>query len=117
MVYGIRPLLPPVLSPDRRGVILSAADRDDCRCLLLCMDKVIKNPSPAHQFFVRTHLRNLTVVQHNEPIRVAEGGEPVRDGKGCAPLDQSGDGGLNLFLCGTVKGRGRLVEDQNFWVM
>ena len=59
---SITSILSSALSSTLRWVVPAATNRYNRRCLLLRMHKIIEDSLPIHQVFVRTHLRNLTVI-------------------------------------------------------
>ena len=65
------------------------------------------------QLRVRALLRQLPVLDHEQPRRPAQRREPVRDGEHRAPRDQPVERLLDLVLRLGVDGAGGLVEDQD----
>ena len=58
-------------------------------------------------------LHELSVAQHQDPVRPSDGGETVGDHDGGAPLEQAGERALDLALGVAVDVGGRLVEHQD----
>ena len=74
---------------------------------------------PPHlvKVFVVARFHNLTFVQNEDSIGVENRGKAMGDGEGRAIGHQTVEGGLDFLLGGGVERGGRLIENQNRWVL
>src|SRR5262245_47520369 len=70
-----------------------------------------------HQQAGLTVLAYASIAQHNDAIEASQGGEPVGNGDHGSPLHQYTQGLANFLLRFEVKGRGCLIEQQDWRIL
>lgn len=79
----------------------------------LCLVELVVRALFCHQFVVGSLLENLSVVDHENPVRIFNSRKTVRNDERGTALQQAFDSLLHLNFCLCVDAGRRLVENQN----
>lgn len=79
----------------------------------LCLVELVVRALLCHQFVVGSLLENLSVVDHENPVRIFNSRKTVRNDERGTALQQAFDSLLHLNFCLCVDAGRRLVENQN----
>ena len=90
------------MSPVFKFALLPAERRLSLGCklrsLALSHDKIVINAALFKKLRMRADLGDSAVLEHNEPVSMAQGRKPVSNGYCCSVMSQSAERFLNMTL-------------------